>query len=262
MHDLPESFISSLLNRLTDENTTGILLTGSFARGNARQYSDVDIRQYLRKMPERPFDAYRLELMEGKLVSITLTTCEETYADLQDPQKVIWILPGLQQSRILLDRDGLLAQLIQDVQSVSLIPLQASIEQAVSRNLSGYAEEVHKILAGLEHEDESMVLYAVWGITRGMANLMLVWNGTLIPSENVFINLVQTAAGVNSLWTHHFREAVGLDPLESNDLPFISYGVASLRLYRETVRLFRGILKREEEDVVEQSLQLIQEAGY
>ena len=69
-------------------------------------YSDVDIRCYVRQMPVNEAEVYTMRYQDGYLVSIYLTTLENEYASLRSPQKAIWAVPGLRQSRILLDKDG------------------------------------------------------------------------------------------------------------------------------------------------------------
>ena len=79
--------------------------------------------------------------------------------------------------------------------------------------LCGFAEEIHKILAGLAQRDESKTLNATMGLTQGLATTLLVQRGVLIPTENVYIDLAQETAGRTSDWTRQYRLAIGLDPL-------------------------------------------------
>ncbi len=262
MKKLPKAFLEHLVAVLDNENTVGILLTGSFARAEAGQYSDVDIHQYLQHMPEITDDPYSLQLMNDFLVSVTLSTLEESYASLQKPQKAIWTIPGLRQSRVLLDKDGSLALLKQAAVKASWEPLQVSANMYVSHNLCGCAEEVHKILTGLRQSIESETLYAVWGLTHAMAIIMLVQHGVLVQSENVFIDLAQVAAGTASVWTRHFREAIGIGPLPAKESAYVGYGIAGLRLYRESALLFKDILLQEDAAVVDRTVKMIAEAGY
>ena len=50
-------------------------------------------------------------IMKGYLVSVSLTTLEDAYDSLRNPKKAIWVIPGLRQARILLDKDGSIAAL-------------------------------------------------------------------------------------------------------------------------------------------------------
>jgi len=262
MSPLPESFLHSLVAWLDDENTIGLALAGSFARGEGDPCSDVDLWHYLQQVPIAEESFPRLLFRDGYLVSITTTTLEKDYASLQNPERAIWAIPGLRQARILLDKDGALAALKETAEKATWSTLQAAADGYASRQLAGCAEEVHKIMGGLAQQDESRTLYAVWGLTRGLATALLVQRGVLISSENTYINSAQAAAGRTSAWACQFRLAIGLDPLPADEPIFFGYGLASLRLYRETFALLRHILLPEDIAVIGRTLEIMAEAGY
>jgi hypothetical protein len=262
MSSLPESFLQSLIAPLDNDNTIGVTVTGSYARGEGGSFSDVDIRCYVRQMPVNETEAYSMRYQDGYLVSIYLTTLENEYASLHSPQKAIWAVPGLRQSHILLDKDGSIAALKGTAKEFTWESMQAASDAYVSWNLCGFTEEVHKILVGLAERDESKTLYAVWGLTHGLANSLLVQRGVLIQTENAYIDLIQDTAGQGSEWTHQFRLAAGLDPLPPEQPAFIGFGIAGLRLYRETARLLQHILLSEDAIVINRAVELIAEAGY
>jgi hypothetical protein len=262
MSTLSDSFLQSLVARLDDENTIGVTMAGSFARGEGRPYSDVDLQRYVRQMPVKASETYYLRFIDGYLVSIKTTTLEDEYASLRIPQQAIWTIPGLRQLCILLDKDGSIAALKEFAVKTTWGPLQTAADAYASWNLSGCAEEIHKILGGLAQRDESKTLYAIWGLTRELANTLLVQRGILIHTENAYIDLAQEAAGRSSDWTRQFRLAIGLDPLPPEEPAFIGYGAASLRLYRETARLLQSILLPEDAAVVNRTMEIIAEAGY
>jgi hypothetical protein len=140
--------------------------------------------------------------------------------------------------------------------------LQTAADAYASWNLCGFTEEVYKILGGLEQQDESKTLNASHGLTHGLAITLLVQRGVLTQTENVYIDLAQATAGQESDWTHQFRLAVGLDPLPPEQLPFLAYGAAGLRLYRETVRLLAPILLPDDAAVINRVVDMIAKAGY
>ncbi len=142
MRSLTNSFLQSLVARLDNENTIGITLVGSFARGEGGEFSDVDIHQYVRKMPEKIADCFYLRHMDGYLVSIALVLLEDKYASLRDPKRAIWAITGLCQERILLDKDGSIAELKGAAANFIWEPLQAEADAFTSWNLSCMAEEV------------------------------------------------------------------------------------------------------------------------
>ena len=262
MRTLSDSFLQFLVTQLDNENTIGVTMTGSYARGESGPYSDVDIHCYVKQMPSNAAETSYLRFIKGNLVSVSLTTLEGVYNSLRNPQNSIWIIPGLRQSRILMDKDGSIAALKEFAVKIRWKVLQTSANEYASWNLSGCTEEVYKILAGLARQDESKTLYAVWGLTHALANALLIQRGILIQTENAYIDLVQETAGRSSEWTRHFRLAVGLDLLQPVESAYLGYGVASLRLYCETARLLQDILLPEDASIVTQTLAIIAEAGY
>jgi hypothetical protein len=262
MNTLSDLFLQFLITQLDNENAVGITLTGSYARGEGGPYSDVDIHCYVRQMRSNPAETSYLRFIKGYLVSVSLTTLEGVYESLRNPKKAIWVLPGLCQARILLDKDGSIAALKEFATKITRESLQTSADAFASWNLSGCTEEIYKILAGLARQNESKTLYAVWGLTRELANTLLIQRGILIQTENAYIDLVQETAGRTSDWTRQFRLAVGLDLPTPEEPAYHGYGVAGLRLYCGTARLLQNILLPEDASIVTQTLAIIAEAGF
>jgi hypothetical protein len=262
MSRLTDSFLQSLVAQLDDENTIGFTLAGSHARGDGGSYSDVDIHHYVLKMPVSAAERYFLRCRGDYLVSVTVVTLEAENASLRDPGKAIWAVPGLRQERILLDKDGSIAALKEIAAKTTWEQLQTAANEYASWKLCCYAEEINKILAGLALQDESRVVYALWGLTEGLATTLLVQRGILVPTENAFIDLAMDTAGRISEWTRQFRLVMGLDPHPEAEPAFIGFGVAGLRLYCETARLLQNILLPEDASIVDRTLKTIAEAGY
>ncbi len=262
MDSLPEPFLQKLVALLDDGNTLGIVLEGSLARGDGDRFSDIDIYHYLRQMPAGPVRPYSLQVVDGYLVSVSQTNIEAEYASLRIPEQAIWSIPALRQARILLDKDGSLAALQEAARQASWEPLQQAANAYAGWNLSGCGEEVRKVLSGLARQDESKVLYATWSLARGLANALLVQRGAFVSSENEFIHAAQQAAGRDSAWTCQFRRATGLDLSRTEGPAYRWYGLADLALYRESVTILWQVLPAGEKLVVDQTLQLVAEAGY
>ncbi len=262
MSTLPDLFLEKLVVQFDNENTVGIMFSGSFARGEGGPYSDIDLWQYLREIPADETEKLCLRFISGFMVSIKLTTLEKEYTGMQNPEQAIWVIPGLRQASILLDKDGSLATLKETAAKATWEPLQFAANANASWTLSTTAEEVYKILSGLARQNESKTMYAIWGLTRGLANTLLIQRGILVPSENAFIDLTQATAGETSEWAHQFRLATGLDHLTMKEPAYIVRGVASLRLYCETARLLHNILLPKDASIVTQTLAIIAEACY
>lgn len=262
MSTLSDTFLHSLVSQLDNENTIGMVLIGSFARGEGGPYSDVDIRCYVRQVPVIESEVYTMRYQDDYLVSIYLTTLENEYANLRSPQKAIWAVPGLRQSRLLLDKDGSMAALKESAEKFTWESMRIAGDAYASWDLCGFTEEVYKILGGLAERDESKMLNAHWGLTRGLAITLLVQRGVLIQTENAYIDLAQATAGRGSEWTHQYRLAIGLDPLPAQEPAYIGFGTAGLRLFRETARLLQPVLLPEDAAVVNRAVDMISKAGF
>lgn len=262
MKELPGTFIADIINRLDGTNTRGITLSGSFSRGEAGGLSDVDLQQYVYVEDKDEPRSLSLQFLDDFLVSINITTIEKESASLRRPAKAIWSIPGLTQARILLDKDGSISALHSAAGMVDWRDLQPAADDFASSDLCELAEETHKVLDGLSRENESKVIYATWGLSEGLATVLLVQRGVLIPTENVFIVYAQETAGKDSAWTQHFRLLIGADPPAQGEPAYVGKGKAALALYRDTVAIVQHIIRPEDDVVIQRTLNRIAEAGY
>jgi len=99
---LADEFLHELVQELDHEDIVGITLGGSYARGTATFYSDVDLACFwhegLRPPPKRFL--YR----QGKLISIKMTSVTEIREMLKRPDSAMRLVSG--KRRLLLDKDG------------------------------------------------------------------------------------------------------------------------------------------------------------
>lgn len=253
---LPAVLIGDLVAEFADADTIGMLLAGSYARGDATPYSDIDLIRFAPVLPEADADRYRLAYREGHLVSLSTTTVDAKRAELSRPETAIWAIPGLQQTRILLDRDGALAALLQEAQGFRWEPLQSEADAYASYNVMGLVEEVHKLLGALEHNDESTALYATWGLVSGLIRAVTVQRGVLIQTENAYFRQAQEAVGPESAWSRAFRVAVGLDAATVT-----ARAVKALCLYNETATLLASALQPQHLAVIRGALARIDASG-
>ncbi|MEW6404328.1 MAG: nucleotidyltransferase domain-containing protein [Chloroflexota bacterium] len=251
-----DPFLQSLVARLNQPGVIGIGLTGSYARGENKQHSDVDLDIFVEELPP---DKYALRYLEGKLVSLKYVLLADEFASLQKPEKAIWAVPGLRQMRILLDKKGQLANLKQAALGFDWNDLQSAANEHAVENLMGCAEEAHKLMSGLEQGHESKVLYASWGMFKGLSFAVLVQAGLMIESENLVFDLIQNHIGRDHPWTRAFRLSFGMDLGDVNVPAYQTRGKAALELYRETALLFKGIITDKHREVIENTLELIAE---
>ncbi len=222
----------------------------------------MDLQLYVAEKPGGLIDLLELHRCQDFLISIHYDKIEEEQAKLTRPWDAIWAVPGLRQATILYDADGSISLLKQAALEFNWAALQPIANQFASNELSGYAEEVYKILSGLSLGQESKVLYASLGMVFGMAKAIAVQRGILIETENRYFDLIQTSVGLNSKWTKFFRPALGADT-SSADIPaFKTRGIASLNLYRQTIEMMNEIILSEHREVIISTLNLIKTAGY
>lgn len=256
---LSEPFLQFALEQIDSPAVIGVDIVGSYARGQASKYSDVDFNIFVSKRPEKPNDRYTLRYWDDRLVSLSYTLLDDERAALADPCRAIWAVPGLRGMQVLLDKDGSMARLQQAAQEFDWAPLQPAADEFAAQEIMGNAEEVHKILNGLAKEHESTVLYATWGLVKNMLEAVSVQRGIMIVSENRYFDLIQDAVGRSSQWAQAFRTAWGLDV---GDSQYRARGAAALALYRLSAELFDELIPEKHRAVVSKTLQLIEEAGY
>ncbi len=85
--ELSEEFLRRLEGELACPGIIGLALTGSHARGEASESSDVDILRFVEVEPREPSDRYRLEIVCGRLVSISTTSVEAKRRELEGPTR-------------------------------------------------------------------------------------------------------------------------------------------------------------------------------
>jgi len=253
MNFLEDSFIQSLIARLHQAGVVGLALAGSYARGQGTPHSDVDVDIFVEILPP---ETYTLRYIDGHLVSIKCITIEEEYESLTRPEKAIWAVPGLKQMAILVDDSGRLAGLKQAAQNFNWQSLQSAADEYAVEELMGCAEETHKIIDGLLKDDESKVLYAVWGLFKGLTNAVAVQHGMMMESENRYFDVIQENIGHAHEWTRAFRRTLGADVGDINLPVYRTRGQAALALYKYSTKLFQNIIIEKHRDVIENTLQL------
>jgi hypothetical protein len=255
---LSDPFLQYALERIDSRDVIGVGIVGSYSRGEERKYSDVDFDIFVSKLPENAYDRYTLRYWDDKLISLKYTLLDDERAAFGNPRRAIWAVPGLRGMKIVLDKNGSMAALQKAAQEFDWSPLQPAADEFAVEEVMGCAEEVHKILNGLARAHESTVLYATWGLVKNMLEAVAVQKGILIISENRYFDLIQDAVGRDSEWTRAFRTAWGLDP---NSSQYQARGAAALTLYCLTASMFDKLIPDKHRNVVNRTLQLIEEAG-
>lgn len=255
MANLPRT-MADLIKTEFASGSVGMLLTGSFARGDATAHSDIDLLKFMHDASQDPAKRYVLYTRQGYLISITTTSVDEKEKEMQLAQQAIWCVPGLRQSQVLYDPWSYLHHLRKKAFQFEWEPLQKQANQYASLEIMGYAEEAHKVVSALARKDASAVLYGTSGLFLAMPRILAVQQGLMIRSENSLFSQVQEAVGDESDWTKFHQIALGAVPIESADI-INERGRAALRLYRETVGYVKNIIAEPHLAVVQNALMMI-----
>lgn len=240
---LEDAFLQRLLAASNTPEVVAFGLSGSFARGDATRYSDVDLLRFVRS-GEYPAE---MRYVEGILLSLSTRSIEQDRALFSQPAEVIWLIPMLRRMRILRDPGGELAQLQLEAELFDWQALRPAAEAHASTDLVGYTEELHKVLSALLRQDEAAMAYATIGVVLGMVKIVAVAKGILVNSESLYFREVGTAVGTNSAWSKQLRLALGINEESSS---VYTRTQAALRLYRETIRLLEPVLRPEDHEVI------------
>lgn len=227
---LRDGFLEAQVAKLTAADTVGFLLAGSHARDDASDVSDIDLMKFVNELPATADERYVVSLVEGNLLCVTVTTAAAKLTELRRPETAIWAVPGITQARILADPQGILENLKREAARCDWTSLRPQADAYATNELSGLAEEAHKLLAAGRDADSSSAEYAILGMLLGCTRVAAVKLGIMIPSENAYFKVVREVVGYDSTWsTNHLRLLAG------GTLP--DRIKAGLSLYRDTAAI-------------------------
>ncbi len=255
---LSDEVLAALVARFGGPATDGLALTGSYARGEATRYSDIDLLRFLADEPATERERYRLHLLDGRLVSVTSTTIPAKRAELMRPEGAIWAVAGLRQARILYDRDGALAALLAEAHAFTWTPeLRAAAAAHASETLAGLAEEVHKALGALERGAEGALLYAALGLQQGVIRAALVSSCVTLATENDFFDAALQLATSDQRWSRLLRIVIGYEASPAGMSPARGRGIAALWLYVVAAGMLADTLTEGDRVVIAESVATI-----
>jgi predicted nucleotidyltransferase len=254
---LSNEFLNTLVAELDNDDIVGITLGGSYVRGDATPYSDIDFGCFFKDDVTLP--PHRLLYRDGRLISVVAKSVATVRADLVRPEKALFIVASPR--HILLDKDGSVTKLIQDIAAFRWEPLQLAANKYASFQMMLAAEQVHKILSEILRRDDMAISYATTKLLSWLTEIVAVYCGVLIKSDSVYYQQVQATVGPTSIWTRYHRIVAGLDMLPANVSPIKVKAVAGLHLYQETITLLQSTMQLEHLAVAEQSMRVFREAG-
>jgi Nucleotidyltransferase domain len=248
---LSGEFLNTLVAELDNDDIVGIIFGGSYARNEATPFSDVDLACFVsdsvKPLPKRFI--YR----DGRLVSIGSRTVAGTHSELARPERAIFIVSGFR--RVLLDKDGSVSRLMREIETFKWEPLQRAADNYTSFGMMIYAEQVHKILSEIFKRDDLALSYATSKLLFSLTEAVAIQRGVLVKNDSTYYRQVQETVGLDSAWTRYHRLAIGVDLV-----PIEKRGIATLKLYQETVALLRTTMLPDHLEVTEQAVRVFDEA--
>src|SRR5437588_6614648 len=146
---LADEFLHELVQELDHEDIVGITLGGSYARGTATEYSDVDLACFWREGVKPPLK--RFLYRQGRLISIKMTSVAEIREMLKRPQSAMLFVSGTH--RLLSDKDGSVARLLAEIEAFRWEDLELEVNVQVSLWMMLTSEDVQKVLREFQQEN-------------------------------------------------------------------------------------------------------------
>ena len=246
---LPDKLLSRLVAELDNETVRAIILRGSYARGDAvPPYSDVDLTRVVQETAGHHQPKYYL-WRDGYAISVSTHSYAAYRERFTKPQEAIFVVTGVQEAIVLLDKDGEFRSFQQEAKAFRWEPLQREANRYAGHMMMDQTEIILKLLRALRLHDMVLLSDVLTDLIPAMTEAFAVQRGILIYSGNTYFQQVQEIAGQQSAWTRYHRLAVGIDDDPTPSLE--QRGIAALRLFQEAARLLQPFLIAQHWDAIE-----------
>lgn len=230
-----------LLPELIEGGARAVVLTGSYARGDATDASDLDV-MVVGQGPD-----YLLDVRDGVLVAQSWATEEAHRAQFSSPRYVGSSVPGWREGVILHDPEGVAARLKAEALDWNWTRLDNRLDEWVAEQLVGFAEEVRKLVAAL---DQGRLLTAAVQrdiLALRLARILAVHLRVLYGSENGLWEQVGERMGAD--WQRTQSTAFGI-----GGASFEASCAAAIRLFRLATRRLSSSMDERQAAVVRNAL--------
>lgn len=250
---------AALACRFDAPGVHAIVLMGSFARGDAGLYSDIDLLRFSAgDATLEPADGSYLE--GGWLLNVSTMMPGQVEEWFSQPNQALRWVAGLRSAHCLVDREGTFAAIQARAAAFHWdAGMQEKADGWASRELAGWAEEAHKGLEGLRQNDVGRLLNARFGCSWGLTRVMSAHLGVLVTGDNSFFDELRRAPGLPCEWVELQRAAFGIEAEGAAAAPTLrDQVIAGLQLYVLTARLLSHALRPEDAAVIHHTVELIE----
>lgn len=236
---------------------SAVALLGSYARGDADEFSDVDI---LLLLPEDGPDPARTSfLINDRLVVINPVRPEQIGGWFTQPEQAVQAVASLREAVAIDDPAGDFARLQARANNfVWDAAMQAKADSFASGELVGLIEEAHKGLGGLGSGEPGRLLNASFGLSWLPARTVRIQRGVLGNSDNGFYADVRQAVGLDSRWSALLEAAFGVAEVGTSARSLPERVRAGLALYCETARLLDAAIQPDDRPLIEATVARIE----
>lgn len=210
-----------------------IILTGSYARGDYKQFSDIDLTCFLKPSFNYKENPSILFYQDNILYSITKTSLESWKEAINDPKTYYYLIHPIKEAIVIKDEFGKFQEFKNSLDEVIGKKIHEKRTKYINENIIGYLEEVHKIMNGLKSKNELLLNYAIIGLILGLANILTVHFEVFMKTENELFQKIQEVTGMDSNCAREFRKTLGI----GQQITTIQRAESALKLYLETIKL-------------------------
>lgn len=234
-----------------------IALLGSYARGDAGPFSDVDLLFLM--AADAPPPTRTSFLVADRLVTVNAVRPDQIDGWFTEPEQAVNGVAALRDGIALQDPHGLFAPIQRRAHAFRwTAEMQAKADRFASRELVGLIEEAHKGLEGLRRNDIGRLLNARFGLSWLLARVVRVQRGILGNSDNSFYDDVCASLGQESRWSRLLATAFGIATADSPSPSLHEEVVAGLQLYCETARLLAATLQADDRPLIDATVRRIE----
>ena len=227
----------AISERLASEGAEAVVVFGSQVREDAYKESDIDVHAIGKGL------SYRLERFRGFLVSISWATARQHHLAFKNPGEVGGIVPAWRNALILYDPQKIAEELKEKARKWQWASLGSRGDSWVAEELTGWAEEVHRLVGNLQLKRRSAASVQRSVLAIQMAKVLSVHHRILYDSENQLWDSVSAKMGKS--WASVQSAALG----EGGE-SFEDTCDAALRLFSLTAQEVKDLLDERQLQVV------------